>query len=161
MHPNVSFAVMPEPVSVTVHIDAPADRVYELVSDLPRMGEWSPENVGGHWMGGATGPAPGIKFRGKNRNGNRRWTTLCTVIEARPGEAFVFDVYSGPMAVARWSYRIAPSNGGCDVTESWNDKRWRPFASLSSVVTGVKDRPAFTRTSIETTLANLKAAAEA
>ena len=29
--------------------------VYDLVSDLPRMGEWSPENIGGEWQGGGRG----------------------------------------------------------------------------------------------------------
>ena len=40
---------------VSERIDAPAERVYDLVTDLPRMGEWSPENTGGKWLDGATG----------------------------------------------------------------------------------------------------------
>ena len=27
----------------SVVVDAPADRIYDLVADMPRMGEWSPE----------------------------------------------------------------------------------------------------------------------
>ena len=66
-----------EEVSVT--IAAPAERLYDLISDLPRMGEWSPENCGGKWVKGATGPVVGARFRGHNRKGWRRWTTLVTV----------------------------------------------------------------------------------
>ena len=58
-----------ESVSVTREIHAPAEQVWAMVSDVTRMGEWSPENLGGAWLGTATGPQPGAKFRGTNRNG--------------------------------------------------------------------------------------------
>ena len=93
---------MSDPVSVTTHIDAPAERVYALVSDLPRMGEWSPENTGGRWLGSATEAAVGARFRGSNRKGIARWSTTCTIVEATPGEAVAWDVAAGPIQVARW-----------------------------------------------------------
>ena len=64
---------MTYPTAETREIAAPAETVWALVSDLPRMGEWSPENQGGTWLNGATGPAPGAIFTGKNKNGIRRW----------------------------------------------------------------------------------------
>ena len=152
---------MADPVSVTTHIKATPQAVYDLVSDLPRMGEWSPENTGGRWVGAATGPAPGARFKGTNKNNGRRWSTTVTVVEATPGQAFVFDVTFGPLAVARWSYRIAPSDGGCDVTEMWEDRRTGVMNTLGALGSGVRDRRTFTETSIRTTLENLKAAAEA
>ncbi|MFN2524390.1 MAG: SRPBCC family protein, partial [Mycobacteriales bacterium] len=54
-------------VSRSTDVDAPADVVWGLVSDLPGMGRLSPENTGGRWSGGATGPAVGARFRGANR----------------------------------------------------------------------------------------------
>ena len=69
---------MNENVSVTREISAPADRVWEMVSDLPRMGEWSPENEGGVWLKDANGPLEGVKFRGANRLGKRSWKTVAT-----------------------------------------------------------------------------------
>jgi Polyketide cyclase / dehydrase and lipid transport len=36
----------------SIEIQASPEAVYDLVSDLPRMGEWSPENIGGEWQGG-------------------------------------------------------------------------------------------------------------
>lgn len=152
---------MTEPVSVTMHIDAPPDAVYALVSDLPRMGEWSPENTGGKWLKGATRAETGVKFKGTNRNGKKSWSTTATVVEASPGEAFVFDINAGLLKVARWSYRIAPTDGGCDVTEQWEDHRGGAAKKLGGVFSGVTDRPSFAETSIRTTLERLKAAAEA
>ena len=65
---------MTYPTAVTRDIAAPSEKVWALVTDLPRMGEWSPENAGGEWVQGATGPALGSVFQGKNKNGIRRWT---------------------------------------------------------------------------------------
>jgi hypothetical protein len=151
---------MDEPVSVTVHVDAPPDVVYRLVSDLPRMGEWSPENTGGRWLGGATPSTPGARFKGTNTNGSRSWSTTAKVTEATPGEAFVFDVVVGPIRIARWSYRITPASGGCDVTESWHDQRGGLAKRLGGRVSGVDDRATFAEASMRTTLERLKAAAE-
>ena len=50
---------MPYSTAVSRDIDAPAHDVFALVSDLTRMGEWSPENTGGKWVKGSTGPALG------------------------------------------------------------------------------------------------------
>ena len=42
-------------------VDAAPERIYDLVADLPRMGEWSPECQRVEWEDGANGPprAPG------------------------------------------------------------------------------------------------------
>jgi Polyketide cyclase / dehydrase and lipid transport len=37
-------------VEASRHFDASPEVLYEMVSDLPRMGEWSPENTGGRWV---------------------------------------------------------------------------------------------------------------
>jgi hypothetical protein len=51
-------------VSVSTTVAAPAAAVYELVSDITRYGEWSPENVGGTWLDGATtATVPGAVMR--------------------------------------------------------------------------------------------------
>ena len=70
-------------VSVTREIGAPAELVWAMVSDVTRMGEWSPENEGCTLLGGATAAQPGARFRGVNRNGKKKWTTMGTVVERR------------------------------------------------------------------------------
>ncbi len=114
---------MAYPTAVSRQIAAPAQKVWELVSDLPRMGEWSPENVGGKWVKGATGPATGAVFTGKNRNGFRRWSTTATVVDCQPGKAFEIAVTSMGMKVSNWRYEFEDTGGGCQVTESWDDHR--------------------------------------
>ena len=40
--------------TVERYVDAPPEDVYDLVADIQRMGEWSPETYRCSWRGGAT-----------------------------------------------------------------------------------------------------------
>jgi hypothetical protein len=108
--------------SVTVHMSAPPDAVWALVSDVTRIGSYSPETFEAEWLDGATGPAVGVKFRGhvkRNGKGPVYWTT-CVVSTCVPGSAFGFDVLTGGKPLNTWTYRIEPADdGGSDVTESF------------------------------------------
>jgi uncharacterized protein YndB with AHSA1/START domain len=150
------------PVAVTVEVAAPPERVWALVSDVTRMGEWSPETTACDWVGDADGPEVGARFRGRNQIGWRRWSTTCTVTAADPGRRFAFRVASvGGLPVADWSFEMAPTEGGCRVTESCTDRRGRIMHTLGRLVTGVADRDAHNRPGMEQTLARLSAAATA
>jgi hypothetical protein len=138
---------------------APAD-VYAMVADLPRMGEWSPENTGGKWIGGATGPSVGARFRGTNRSGWRLWSTTATVRAAEPGRRFSFDIDVLGVPISTWDYTFADSGDGCVVTESWTDRRPGWMRTVSVPVMGVRDRAAHNRGNMEQTLQRLKQAAE-
>ena len=101
---------------------APPERVWDLVSDVTRVGEFSPETFEAQWLGGATGPAPGVRFRGhvkRNGRGPVYWT-VCTVTACEPGREFAFSV-GGPRGtiVNTWRYQLEPAAGGTDVTESF------------------------------------------
>jgi uncharacterized protein YndB with AHSA1/START domain len=152
---------MDEPVSVTRDIAAPAEAVWAMVSDVTRMGEWSPENQGAAWLGGATGPKPGAAFKGRNRNGRRAWSTKAVVVDAVPGRRFSFRVGVGPMPVAMWSYDLEPTSTGCVVTESCTDIRPGFFKPVARLATGVADRATHNRAGMVVTLDRLAAAAEA
>jgi Polyketide cyclase / dehydrase and lipid transport len=108
--------------SVTVHMAAPADRVWDLVSDVTRVGEFSPETFEAEWLGGATGPAAGARFRGHVRRNGRGpvYWTVCTVTACVPDREFAFSV-GGPRGtiVNTWRYQLEPSGDGTDVTESF------------------------------------------
>jgi hypothetical protein len=110
----------------SIVIAATPDVLYRLVSDVTRMGEWSPECQGAEWIDGATGPAAGAAFRGHNRLGPRRWTTTSTVTMAEPGREFAFTVRVGGREATRWRYEFKPRDGGTVVTESF-DYVWAPF----------------------------------
>ncbi len=150
-----------EPIEVSIHVDAPPAKVYKLVADLPSMGKWSPECQRCDWLGGATAAAPGVKFKGRNRIGWRRWSTTGTVVAAEPGKELAWDVGSiAGLPVARWSYRIEPDAGGSRVTEAFEDKRGTTIKVLGRLVSGVGDRPDHNRKGMEATLERIKAAAE-
>jgi ligand-binding SRPBCC domain-containing protein len=149
---------MTYPVAASRDIAAPAEKVWALVSDLPRMGEFSPENQGGTWTKGSTGPAVGAIFTGKNKKGVRRWATTVTVTECRPGQLFEIAVAFGPFAIANWRYEFQDTAGGCRVTESWDDLRkgWMKVASRPMGDHG----PFNAQTQMAATLANLAQATE-
>jgi uncharacterized protein YndB with AHSA1/START domain len=95
--------------SVTVHMAAPPERVWELVSDVTKIGRYSPETFEGEWIEGATGPAVGAKFRGhvkRNGKGPIYWTT-CAVTACVPGHEFAFGVgASRPSSSRRSNERV-------------------------------------------------------
>jgi uncharacterized protein YndB with AHSA1/START domain len=151
-------------ISVSVDVDASPEIVWGLVSDLARMGEWSPECTGVKWAGAAPGPAGpsvGAVFKGKNRIGIRRWSTKGTIVAAEPNRRIAWDIAAIGLPVARWSYTISPGDGGCRVTESWEDKRGALINAVGPLTTGVKDRAAHNEAGMRTTLERLKGAAEA
>ena len=108
--------------SVTLAIDADPTVVYDLVSDVTRIGEWSPECRRAHWLGDHTGPAVGARFKGHNRWKVNRWARICEVVEAEPGRSFAFRTVPGrgPSAdSSTWRYSIEPDGSGSRVTESY------------------------------------------
>lgn len=144
-----------------ITVNAPADRVYALISDVRVMSELAEETTSNTLLGGATTATVGTRFRGANRRGARRWSTVATVTDADPGTRFAFDVASlGVVPVARWRYDIEPTETGCVVTESTWDRRPRWFHGMARLATGVTDRAATNRHNIELTLQRLKAKAE-
>jgi len=108
--------------SVTVHMNAAAEVIWALVSDVTRIGEFSPETFEAEWLGGADGPTVGARFRGhvkRNGVGPVYWS-VCTVTECLPPSVFEFTVGVGSARVNTWRYDITPApDGGADVTESY------------------------------------------
>ena len=108
---------------VTVTMAAPAEEIWDLVSDVTRIGEFSPETFEAKWVDGATGPAVGAKFRGhvkRNEIGPNYWTP-CTVLVCEPGREFTFGVGNAEKPLSRWGYKLAPNADGVstDVTETF------------------------------------------
>lgn len=148
-------------MSATARISASADTLYALVSDVTRMGEWSPENVGGRWLGGANNPSVGARFRGSNRRGWRRWSTTCTVTRCERGSAFAFEVAVAGIPASRWTYEFRPDGDATVVTETWTDRRPRWFAVLAGKTMGIDDIRAHNLKNITATLDRLAATIDA
>jgi hypothetical protein len=152
---------MSDQIRVERTIRGEALELYDLVSDLSRMGEWSPENTGGRWVNGAEGPVVGARFKGTNKKGFARWSTDVVVTSAEPGKQFSFDVTRGPIKIANWHYGFEPDGGKTLVIETWTDHRAVPV--LGTVVgwfIGVRDRPGLNRRNMEATLAKLASVVE-
>ena len=145
-------------VESSIEIAAPPEAVYGLVSDLPRMGEWSSEATGGHWQDGATGQV-GDWFIGTNKAGDREWTRESEVVVADKGKDFTFVVGGVEHNRTWWSYELEPSEVGTTLTEKW----WIVNLSPALVEGGdavVKARIAAAESMIPATLAAIKATAE-
>lgn len=150
-------------VSVSIDVKASPETVWGLISELARMGDWSPECTGVKWAGadpGPAGPSVGSVFKGKNKNGIRRWSTKGTIVAAEPNRKIAWDVSALGLPAARWDYTIDPSEGGCRVTETWQDKRGAIINFVGPLATGVKDRAGHNEAGMRKTLDSLKAAAE-
>ena len=144
--------------STTVHIAAPPEKVWALISDITRMGEWSPETIKAEWADGATGPAVGARFKGTNKLGFLRWSTKPMVEVADPGREFTFVTMLRSTKETRWSYRLTPSGDGTDVTESWEELARIPIIGRFMMN---DRREAQLTEGCAKTLARIKAAAEA
>src|ERR1700682_599039 len=104
--------------SVTVHMAAPPEKIWDLVSDVTKIGSYSPETFEAEWLDGATGPEVGVRFRGhvkRNGRGPIYWTP-CAVLESVPGKEFAFGVGSKDNPINVWRYHLEAVNGGTDVT---------------------------------------------
>lgn len=146
--------------SVTIHIDAPPEKVWDLVSDVTRIGRYSPETFEAEWLDGATGPAVGARFRGHvKRNGKFPvyWTT-CTVLACEPDRIFSFGIGSPDKPLNVWGYELQPAGNGTDVTESFRlaDTFWlRLYWKLLGWARGRTNREG-----MRTTLERIKAEVE-
>lgn len=148
---------------VSIEIAAAPDAVYALISDITRMGEWSPECIRCTWTKGADGPAVGARFKAVNKGGRGpAWVNTPVVTVADAGREFAFN-RSGPgIGSYTWRYVLEPTPNGTRVTESFDAER--PLGSAMSWITekwvGSQDRDADLRQGMTVTLARLKAAAE-
>jgi len=148
-------------IEESIDIDAPPERLYEMVSDLSRMGEWSPENQGGKWVGRATGAVEGARFKARNRRGWRRWSTVAHIVTANPPKEVAWESRAFGLKIALWRYRFEPNgSGGTTVTESTEDRRGSIMNVVGPLATGVRDRADANKQNMRATLEQLKAAAE-
>jgi uncharacterized protein YndB with AHSA1/START domain len=147
-------------VRVERSIAATPEAAWELITDITRMGEWSPETTSAEWAQGSTGPAVGARFKGTNQRGSKKWRSDCTVTACEPAKRFAFDVKAGPFQVAGWAYQFAPTDSGCLVTELWEDHRGALVTWLSPAITGTKDRARRNQETMTVTLQRLAAALE-
>lgn len=89
--------------SDSVLIERTPDEVYALVSDVTRMGDWSPICKACWWDDPAAGTQPGAWFTGRNELPERTWQTRSQVVVAEPAREFAWEVNEGWV---RWGFRL-------------------------------------------------------
>lgn len=142
----------------SIDIAASALRVYEIVADVTRMGERSPECDRAEWLAGASGPAVGARFRGHNHLGPLKWSTVCEVTSAIPGKEFAFHVIDGKgREQTRWRYQIEGDGSQSRLTESY-EFIWCPLIARIAEVPVPRDRQL--QRGIEQTVRRIKESAE-
>lgn len=137
----------------------PPDLVYDLIADVTRMGEWSPECYRCKWLDGASAAAKGARFRGYNRRGGVRWERTAVVDTAERGREFAFTTVN-ERAVrdeTRWQYTMEPSPSGTVLTESFQFV-WCSLATRTAEIFMPRGRQV--NQGIEETLRRIKRAAE-
>ena len=147
--------------SVTVHVDAPPEKVWALVSDVTNTGRFSPETFEAEWIDGSTGPEVGARFRGhvkRNGRGPTYWTK-CTVTKSEQGREFTFVVGTPKNHPMTWGYRLSPAGDGTDVTEFYEAADMWPVKLYWKLMGKARGRT--NAANMQTTLERIKAAAEA
>ena len=148
---------------VSIDIEVPPAAVYELVSDITRMGEWSPETRKCEWTKGATGPAVGARFKARNKGGRGpAWFNTPTVTVADEGKEFAFNRNGPGIGSYTWRYVLEPTATGTRLTESYEVERHlaAPMDWLTRKWVGSDDRDVDLHEGMTTTLERIKSAAE-
>lgn len=141
--------------AASIVVDADIGSVYALVSDITRMGEFSPECMRCEWVDGATGPAVGARFHGYNRIGDFEWDAPCEVRRVEPEKVFEFAVGSGEHPTV-WTYEFEDLGGATTVTESFH----APLVNVEGARSNFPGRAEMLVKGCEATLAAIKAAVE-
>ncbi|KZS69936.1 hypothetical protein A4G26_25925 [Mycobacterium kansasii] len=95
--------------------------MYDLIADVTRMGDWSPECYRCEWLDGVSTAAPAARFRGYNRLGLMRWERTAVVGTAERGREFSFTTVNDGAGreETRWRYTMEPTPSGTLLTESF------------------------------------------
>jgi len=102
--------------SDSVAVALAPEEVYALVSDITRIGEWSPVCKACWWDDPAAGAVVGAWFTGRNVLPERTWETRSQVVAAEPGREFAWEVNNGWV---RWGFTVESEAAGSRLTQSW------------------------------------------
>src|SRR5687767_12902366 len=103
----------------SIDIAATPGAVWALLSDIPRMGQWSPVCRRCDYLDGAASPSPGTRFVGHNRQAGARWSRTCVITVCAPERELAFHTLFRDAIGTRWRYRLEPTAGGTHLTEDY------------------------------------------
>ena len=125
------------PRSISIHVMASPSVVYALVSDVERIGEWSPECRSAKWLDDRRGI--GARFQGSNRSGMNRWSRICEVLVDQPDREFTWRTIPGRLTTddsTHWGFVLEPDGHGTVLTQRMQmvqqPEAWfRPYIRLT------------------------------
>jgi len=140
-----------------VDINAPASKVWALISDFRRMPQWSPQC---RWMRPLGPLRRGTRTLNFNRRNRLFWPTTSTVVEVVPEKKLAFRVNSNRSI---WTYELEPNGESTRVVESRHAENGLSAFSTLSINALLGGTASFERELVEgmnASLAKIKAAAE-
>jgi len=146
---------------VSAHIAAPPERLYDIIADVTRMPELSPEIVRCAWLDGATEAVPGARFKATNKV-RITWSNKPVITVADRGREIVWARTEPGAGTVEWRYRFEPEGNETRVTESYQvTKPLTRFGwFLIETIAGRRERRSDLRSGMEQTLERLRALAE-
>ena len=150
---------MPENLQTEIVIHAPREKVWEAVSDLRRMPQWSPQC---RKVLARRPITSGTSMVNINRDGFKVWPTRTRVVDYAPNERIAFKVLDN---LSVWSFTLSDVDGGTRVVQ----RRDVPATGTSKISQRLVDTvlggdakfTASLRDGMNQTLDRLKAAIEA
>jgi hypothetical protein len=147
----------------SILIDAPVERVWQLVTSIERYGEWSSENTGGYWRkrpDGSVGEGRvGDQFVGINRRDGREWKGMVEIVRRDENREFAFVTGGLEYNLVLWRYQLTPEGRGTRLVESWTLRQPTPTIAEKGEPELLYRRNNAVE-SMRATLEGLKAAAE-
>jgi uncharacterized protein YndB with AHSA1/START domain len=137
---------------------ATPEHVYDVIADVTRMPELSPEVVECRWLHGATGPQVGARFVARNKFtrgpavGNK---PVITAVD--PGRRIAWSRTEPFGGTVEWTYEFLPHPDGTEVVESY--RTIKPVSRIGWLIIGTfssKDRQSLQRAGMTETLGRLR-----
>jgi len=149
--------------SVERYIEAPPEALYEIIADVTRTPELTPDIVRCEWLDGATHAKVGARFKAINRQGRGpNWSNKPVIVTADLGREIAWARTEPFAGTLEWRYRFAPDGTGTRVTESYRVTKSLTIVGWFIIGTlyGMKDRRSDLRASMQATLDRLALIAE-
>lgn len=164
--PALRYADGPS-TSASIDIAAPPATVWALVRDINLPARFSPEFQGADWLDGNEEAAVGARFVGRNHHpAVGSWETISTITTHDTERELAYEVAGDGGPAARWSFVLEVTGDGTRVTQTTRLGPGRSGINPAIDAMPHKEskilqrRLAEHRTSMEATLAGIKALAE-
>jgi uncharacterized protein YndB with AHSA1/START domain len=147
----------PRPITTSVDIDAEPERVWDLVGDVSRMPEWSPE-LRRLVVLSRRPVRVGTTLLGVNRRGWALWPTTSKVTRLEPGRAIAWHTRESG---ATWTYELEASDAGTRLTGRRDLRSFTIGTTLlAPAIGGAEGHDRELEQGIRTTLGRIKHAVE-